>query len=131
VTATPSRENWRKEGWRASSVRWLKFNAVGGIGIAVQVGGACRAEGGVSFRLPVGDGAGSGNRRHTQFFVAPALHLVRQDIAGPGKDRRCSRASPEVQSEHGSIFDHRQSEFDGVVGGCGAPPLSGGEYDHD
>ena len=37
MTATPSRENWRKEGWRASSVRWLKFNAVGGIGIVVQL----------------------------------------------------------------------------------------------
>ncbi len=37
MTATASRENWRKEGWRASSVRWLKFNAVGGIGIAVQL----------------------------------------------------------------------------------------------
>ena len=131
MTATPSRENWRKEGWRRVKCPLAEIQRRGRNWNRGAVGGACRAEGGVSFRLPVGDGAGSGNRRHTQFFVAPALHLVRQDIAGPGKDRRCSRASPEVQSEHGSIFDHRQSEFDGVVGGCGAPPLSGGEYDHD
>jgi len=37
MTATASRENWRKEGWRTSGVRWLKFNAVGGIGIVVQL----------------------------------------------------------------------------------------------
>jgi putative flippase GtrA len=36
MTAQPEASAWRKS-WRKIGVRWLKFNAVGGIGIAVQL----------------------------------------------------------------------------------------------
>ena len=58
--------------------RWLKFNAVGAIGIVVQLGALAILKGLLRVQYLPGDGPRGGDRGAAQFRVARAL-----DVAGP------------------------------------------------
>src|SRR5438552_6168090 len=92
TTATATRENWRKECWRTPGVRWLKFNAVGGIGIVVQLVVLAVLKVTFHFDYLWATALAVETAVIHNFFLAPALHLVRQDSAGSRRDRRSSRA---------------------------------------
>ncbi len=59
-----------RRGWRSTAIRWLKFNLVGGIGIAVQLLALVCAEDRAAAQLSDRHGAGGRDRRHPQFPLA-------------------------------------------------------------
>lgn len=84
-------QRWKGESASSETVfRWLKFNLVGGLGIAGAVRHIARPEERTSFQLSAGNSAGGGSSGHTQLPLARALYVGRpgatvvEEIAAAG-----------------------------------------------
>jgi hypothetical protein len=112
--------------WRAAAIRWLKFNLVGGIGIAVQLLMLVVLKTGL----------------HLDYLIATALAVETTVVhnflwherftwADAGRLRRIKLHSlPQVQPDHRSVLDRWKPRTDEATGRRRTHELPAGQWNH-